>query len=25
MSPEYRTQGIYRYQEIPDEALPFIK
>jgi hypothetical protein len=25
MSSEYRTQGIYRYQEIPEEALPFIK
>jgi len=25
MSSEYRTQGIYRYQDIPDEALPFLK
>lgn len=25
MSSEYRTQGIYRYAEIPEEALRFIK
>jgi hypothetical protein len=25
MSPEYRSQGIYRYAEIPDDALAFIK
>ncbi len=25
MSSEYRSQGIYRYSEIPEEALPFIK
>lgn len=25
MSPEYRSGGIYRYDTIPDEALPFIK
>ena len=25
MSPEYRSQGIYRYTEIPDDALAFIK
>ena len=25
MSPEYRTQGIFRYSSIPDDALPFIK
>jgi hypothetical protein len=25
MSPEYRSQGIYRYENIPEEALPFIK
>ena len=25
MSSEYRSQGIYRYREMPEEALPFIK
>ena len=25
MSAEYRNQGIYRYQDLPEEALPFIK
>lgn len=25
MSSEYRSQGIYRYSEIPEEALPFIR
>ena len=25
MSPEYRSQGMYRYASIPDEAIPFIK
>lgn len=25
MSSEYRSQGIYRYQDIPEEALPFLK
>ncbi len=25
MSPEYRTQGIFRYASIPDDALPYIK
>jgi hypothetical protein len=25
MSSDYRSQGIYRYSAIPDEALPFIK
>jgi hypothetical protein len=25
MSPEYRTQGLYRYATIPEVALPFIK
>ena len=25
MSPEYRSQGIYRYSEIPEDALAFIK
>lgn len=25
MSPEYRGQGIYRYDALPDEALPFLK
>jgi len=25
MSPGYRSQGIYRYDELPEEALPFIK
>lgn len=25
MSSEYRSQGIYRYSEMPEEALPFIR
>jgi hypothetical protein len=25
MSSEYRSQGIYRYAQIPEEALAFIK
>lgn len=25
MSSEYRSQGIYRYQDIPEEALPYLK
>ena len=25
MSPEYRGHGIYRYESIPEEALPFIR
>jgi hypothetical protein len=24
MSPEYRGHGIYRYETMPEEALPFL-